>query len=309
MNGNGAGVIDVAGVIPAGAELTCVVSGAIWSEGPVWLAEPGVLRWSDIPANRILEVDPLDGQLIVHRTDVEFTNGRTLDLDGHVVQCSHGRRSIEREIDGIVTTLVDSWGGARFNSPNDVIVASDGAVWFTDPPYGIVQPNEGHLAEREYGGNFVFRFDPITGEVAPMITDVEEPNGLAFSPSEAILYVADSSAVLNVEGNGNHHIVAYDVLTDFACVNKRVLAVIEPGVPDGLRVDDAGRVWTSSFDSVQVFEPDGTFAARIPIPERVGNLCFGGADGSTLFVAAATSIYSIQTLTRQARRPSRGGIA
>lgn len=302
MNGNGAGVIDAAGVLPAGAELTRVVTGATWSEGPVWLAERGVLRWSDIPGNRILEVDPTLGELIVHRTDVEFTNGRTLDLDGAVIQCSHGRRAIEREIDGVPTTLVDSFNGMRLNSPNDVVVASDGAIWFTDPPYGIIQAHEGHLGDPEYGGNFVFRFDPATGETVAAITDMDEPNGLAFSPDESVLYVADSAAVLR-DGNGNHHIVAYDVSDEGTCSNPRVFAVIEPGVPDGLRVDVEGRIWTSSSGAVQVFTSEGQRIAVIPVPEGVGNLCFGGADGTTLFIAAGSSIYSIPTLTRQAGRP------
>jgi gluconolactonase len=302
MNGNGAAVVDKAGVIPIGVELIRVVTGARWSEGPVWLPDRAVLRWSDIPLNRILEVDPNVGELIVHRRDVEFTNGRTLDLEGRVIQCSHGRRAIEREVDGEVETLVDSFSGVRLNSPNDVIVASDGAIWFTDPPYGIMQAHEGHLGEREYGGNFVFRFDPPTGAITPAITDMDEPNGLAFSPDQTILYVADSAATLR-GGAGNHHVVAYDVSVDFTCSNPRVFAEIEPGVPDGLRVDIEGRLWISSSDSVQVFLPTGERIARIPVPERVGNLCFGGPDGSILFIAAGTSIYSIPTSTRQAARP------
>lgn len=298
-------ITDDAGVLPTGAVLNRVVTGATWSEGPVWLADRGVLRWSDIPGDRILEVDPLVGELRVHRTGVEFANGRTLDLDGHVLQCSHGRRSIEREIDGVVSTVVDRWGGARLNSPNDLVVASDGAIWFTDPPYGIIQPHEGHPGEREYGGDHVFRFDEQSGVLEAMILDMDEPNGLAFSPDESILYVADSSAALRGPGQGDHHILAVEMLPDGRCGRSTVFAVITPGVPDGLRVDEAGRVWTSSADSVQVYSPAGLLIARIPVPEPVGNLCFGGADGTTLFVAASTSIYSIATTTRQAPRPAR----
>jgi gluconolactonase len=238
----------------------------------------------------------------VYQTDVEFANGRTLDLDGRVIQCSHGRRAIERDTEGTVEVLVDSWNGVRLNSPNDVVVANDGAIWFTDPPYGIIQAHEGHLGEREYGANYVFRFDPATGDIAPVITDMDEPNGLAFSPDESVLYVADSAAVLR-GGVGNHHVVAYDVSSDFQCTDGRVIAEIEPGVPDGLRVDMEGRLWVSSSDSVQVFLPTGERIARIPVPEPVGNLCFGGPDGTTLFIAAGQSIYSIATLTRQAPRP------
>ncbi|HTL41039.1 MAG TPA: SMP-30/gluconolactonase/LRE family protein [Pseudolysinimonas sp.] len=304
MIGIGADVAAAAGLVPAGASVTRVTTGATWSEGPCWIPAAGVLRWSDIPGNRILEVDPADGELRVHRTDVEFTNGRTLDLNGDVIQCSHGRRAIERETaDGTVHTLVDAWQGHRLNSPNDVVVASDGAIWFTDPPYGIIQPHEGHPGEREYGAHHVFRFDERTGDIRPVVTDIEEPNGLAFSPDESVLYVSDTSRALRTDGTGNHHIVAYDVSADGHCTNRRVFAVVEPGVADGFRVDAEGRVWSSSGDSVQVFAPSGALIARIPVPETVGNLCFGGADGRTLFIAATTSIYAIDTLTTAAARP------
>ncbi|MEO7015555.1 MAG: SDR family oxidoreductase [Leifsonia sp.] len=168
-------------LVSADAKLRQLCTGATWSEGPVWIPGRDVVRWSDIPGNRILEAeaeaDALSGALSVYQTDVEFTNGRTLDDSGAVIQCSHGRRAIERDVDGQLTVLVDSWNGARFNSPNDVIVACDGTIWFTDPPYGIVQPHEGHPGEQEYGANFVFRFDPKTGSVHPVVTDLEEPNG------------------------------------------------------------------------------------------------------------------------------------
>lgn len=299
MNGKDA-TSTVAALVPAGAALRQVATGATWSEGPVWLPAPEVLRWSDIPANRILELDPATGRTSVHRTDVEFTNGRTLDLDGAVVQCSHGRRSVEREVDGVVTTLVDSWQGRRLNSPNDVVVASDGAVWFTDPPYGIVQAHEGHLGEREYGANHVFRLDPGTGELRAVITDMEEPNGLAFSPDESLLYVSDTSAALRTDGTGNHHIRVYDVTPDATCENGRVFRVIENGLSDGFRVDEAGRVWTSAGPVVLVLAPDGELLATIDVPETVGNLCFGGPEGTDLFIAASTSIYHLPTLTRDA---------
>ncbi|MGN6160586.1 MAG: SMP-30/gluconolactonase/LRE family protein [Marmoricola sp.] len=287
------------GLIAPDAKLRHLGGGASWSEGPVWLPTRRVLRWSDIPGNRILEIDPTSGQSSIYRTEVEFTNGRTLAADGSVIQCSHGRRAIERETDGEVTILVDSWDGRRLNSPNDVVVARDGSIWFTDPPYGIIQAHEGHPGEREYGGNFVFRFVPVTGELHPVVTDMEEPNGLAFSPDESVLYISDTSSALRTDGTGNHHIRAYDVI-GASCKNGRVFAVVEPGVPDGFRVDVDGNVWTSSADSVQVYSPNGQLLERIPVPEVVGNLCFGGPDGSELFIAASTSIYAISTLTRDA---------
>ena len=291
--------IAFAGLFASGATATLLASGATWSEGPVWIPSRDSVRWSDIPANRILEFHLRSAELTVYQTDVEFTNGRTLAHDGSVIQCSHGRRAIERDVDGTVTTLVDRFEGARLNSPNDVVIAQDGSIWFTDPPYGIVQPHEGHPGEREYGGNYVFRFEPETGRLDAVITDVEEPNGLAFSPDESILYVSDTSAALRTDGTGNHHIRAYDVIST-QCANGRVFAVIEPGVSDGFRVDLDGNVWTSSADSVQVYNPEGIRLGRIPVPETVGNLCFGGPDGTDLFLAASTSLYRIRTNARDA---------
>jgi gluconolactonase len=302
MTSKEAVMVGLEGIIPSGALAVRLVTGASWSEGPVWLPESRRLRWSDIPGNRILEVDPLIGELIVHRTDVEFTNGRTLARDGAVIQCSHGRRAIEREVDGQWEILVDRFNGRRLNSPNDVVVKSDGTIWFTDPPYGIVQAHEGHLGDPEYGGNFVFRFDPTSLEMTAVVTDMDEPNGLAFSPDELILYVSDTSAALRPSGEGFHHIRAYDVVDGDSCLNGRVFAVIEPGLPDGFRIDAQGRLWSSSADSVQVFSTTGALVGKIPIPEKVGNLCFGGPNGADLFIAATTSIYSIPTLTTGATR-------
>jgi gluconolactonase len=292
-------------LLAPGAALRRLATGAVWSEGPVWIPALGVVRWSDIPGNRILQVQVASGETSVYRDDVEFTNGRTLDAAGAVIQCSHGRRALERDVDGVVTTLVDRWGEARFNSPNDVVVKSDGTIWFTDPPYGITFAREGHPGESEYGGNYVFRFDPVSGSVAPVVTDMEEPNGLAFSPDESILYVSDTSLALRQ--GGNHHIRAYDVIDGAACVDGRVFAVVDPGLSDGFRVDERGRLWTSSADSVQVLSPAGARLGAIPVPEVVGNLCFGGQGGGTLFIAASTSLYAIETRTRDAAAALLGG--
>lgn len=296
--------VDFAGLehlIPSGATLTKVATGAVWSEGPLWMPKRNCLRWSDIPSNRILEYFPETRETRTYMTEVEFTNGRTLDVDGSVVQCSHGLRRVERDIDGVVTNLVDSYQGAHLNSPNDVIVDSDGIIWFTDPPYGIRVQEEGHPGVMEYNDCFVFRFDPKTKELHPAITDVEEPNGLAFSPDEKTLYVADTSCLLRTDGSGNHHIRAYDV-SDGLCKNGRTFAVIDEGVSDGFRVDLHGNIWTSSYIGVQVFDPSGKRLGVIPLPEKVANLCFGGPNGDDLYIAATTSIYMIKTLTRDAAR-------
>ncbi len=292
----------MASLLAPSASLERLYTGTVWGEGPVWLPEARALRWSDIPNNRILQYHADDGRTIVYREDAEFTNGRTLDLNGAVVQCSHGRRAVEREAGGEVTVLVDRWQGRRLNSPNDVVVASDGSIWFTDPPYGILSNHEGRMADPEYGGCYVFRLDERRGELTAVVTDMVHPNGLAFSPDERILYVSDTAGAR--DPSAPRHIRAYDV-TGSAVVNGRVFAEIDEGWPDGFRVDEAGRLWSSSGDSVRVFAPDGELLARVPVPERVANVCFGGPDGQDLYITATSSLYRIRTTTRSAPRPAR----
>jgi gluconolactonase len=295
----------MAGLVETGAALEKVATGSIWAEGPVWVPAGRTVRYSDIPNNRILQFAEGTGELSVYREDVEFTNGRTLDLDGSVVQCSHGRRAVERDRDGVVETIVDRWAGARLNSPNDVVVKSDGTIWFTDPSYGIQKPTEGHPGELEYRDHHVFRFDPRDGSVTPAVIDVEMPNGLAFSPDESLLYVADSGLTppggdRPADRPGGHSIHVYDVFDGRLCKNGREFVVVDPGVPDGFRVDEHGNVWTSSYDSVQVFSPSGEPLERVPVPEKIANVCFGGDDGRTLYVTASTSLYRIRTTVRDA---------
>lgn len=297
-------------LIAAGATLEQVWTGAIWTEGPAWIAASGTLRFSDIPNNRILQFEEATGQLSVYRDDVGFTNGRTLDLDGSVIQCSHGGRSIERDRDGVVETLAQGWAGHRFNSPNDIVVKSDGTIWFTDPAYGIKKPTEGYPGEVEYGDYYVFRFDPRDGSVTPVVMDVEMPNGLAFSPDESLLYVADSGiappdGVRPADRPGGHSIHVYDVFDGRYCKNGREFVEIDPGLPDGFRVDEAGNVWSSSADSVQVFDPAGRRIEQIPVPETIANLTFGGPDGTTLYITATTSLYRIRTTARDCAAPYR----
>jgi gluconolactonase len=289
------------GLVEPDARVERIATGAAWSEGPCWIPDRQALRWSDIPGDRILEWGWSTGETTVYANGVEFVNGRTLDGDGSVIQCSHGRRRIERDRDGVVTPIASHWNGRRFNSPNDVVVRRDGTIWFTDPPYGIIEAREGHPGFREYGDHWVFRVDEATGDVRPVVLDVEEPNGLAFSPDESVLYVADSSSVRKPEGVGNRHIRAYDVVDGVRCKNSRVFATIENGFADGIRVDRHGDVWSSSAGGVEVFAASGEHLGGIDVPELTGNLCFGGPDGSTLFVAASTSVYRVATLTGDAR--------
>jgi len=286
-------------LLPHGTDLDKVFTGAIWSEGPCWIPSRKSLRWSDIPNNRILEYFPETRETKTYKSDVEFTNGRTLDLDGTVLQCSHGLRHIERDTDGVVTTVIGKYDGVHFNSPNDVVVSRDGIIWFTDPPYGIIVEIEGHPGVKEYEDCFVFAFDPKTQKLRPVVTDVEEPNGLAFSPDESILYVADTSVLF--KATGNHHIRAYD-MQDGRAKNGRTLIKIKEGVIDGFRVDKEGNLWCSSEIGVQIFTPAGVHIGTIPTPEKVGNLAFGGDDGSDLFIAANTSLYHIKTSTQDAAK-------
>ncbi|RKR75179.1 SMP-30/gluconolactonase/LRE family protein [Frondihabitans australicus] len=305
-------VRGLTGLIAPGADVVRIATGATWSEGPCWIPDRRALRWSDIPGDRILEWSEATGDTSVYAAGVEFTNGRTLDDAGSVIQCSHGRRRVERDTGRrdpagrpVVEVIADSWNGRRFNSPNDVVVKRDGTIWFTDPPYGIIEAREGHPGFREYGDHWVFRVDETTGDVRPVVLDVEEPNGLAFSPDESVLYVADSSSVRKPEGVGNRHIRAYDVVDGIRCKNSRVFATIESGFADGIRVDRAGNVWSSSAGGVEVFAPSGEHLGGVDLPELTGNLCFGGVDGSSLFIAASTSIYGVETLTGDARRSER----
>ncbi|WP_276583074.1 SMP-30/gluconolactonase/LRE family protein [Curtobacterium sp. RIT-PI-V] len=284
-------------LVPDPDALERIATGSTWAEGPCWIPSSRTLRWSDIPGDRILQWHADSGKTSTYAEGVEFTNGRTLDRDGGVVQCSHGLRRVERDRDGVVTPIVDAWAGGRFNSPNDVVVARDGSVWFTDPAYGITQPREGHPGVREYGDHWTFRCGPSGEDLRPVATDVDEPNGLAFDPSEQVLYIASSSGDVPV-------IRAYDRRGDGGDLlkNGRVFARLEPGegAPDGIRVDVHGNVWSSSHRGVVVFDPSGERIGEVAVPEVTSNLCFGGDDGTTLFLTATTSVYRIATTTRDA---------
>jgi gluconolactonase len=281
----------------SGATLEKLTQGAIWSEGPVWMHEDDSLLWSDIPNNRMLRWSAKDGQT-VWRSPANFTNGHTREADGSLLHCSHGARAIIRTRFGphlstpIDEVVVTNYHGKRLNSPNDVVVKSDGTIWFTDPPYGILSNNEGYAAESEIGQCHVFCFDPKTGSLTAVTDYLVHPNGLAFSPSEELLYVSDTSAAVD-EKNGFHHIVVFDVKEGSKLVNPRIFATITPGLPDGFRINHEGWLYTSSRDSVQVYHPDGALMVTIAIPEKIGNLTFKGANHDVLFVVASSSLYRI----------------
>ncbi|MCH2394875.1 SMP-30/gluconolactonase/LRE family protein [Oceanibaculum sp.] len=275
-------------------------TGCRWSEGPVWFGDGRYLLWSDIPNNRILKWEEETGQVSTYRRPTDFANGHTRDRQGRLITCEHGGRRVTRtEYDGSITVLMDNWQGKRLNSPNDVVVKSDGSIWFTDPPFGIHGNYEGNKAEPEVP-QAVYRIDGQTGQASIIADDVLGPNGLCFSPDEKILYIVES------RGQPYRKILAYDVTPDGTGIrNKRVFADAGPGgTPDGMRCDVDGNIWagwgmgTAELDGVMVFAPDGTPIGRIALPERCANVCFGGLKRNRLFMAASQSLYALYVNTQ-----------
>ena len=273
-------------------------TGCRWSEGPVWFGDRRQLLWSDIPNNRILRWDEETESVSAYRRPSHFANGNTRDHQGRLVTCEHGGRAVTRtEHDGRITILAHAFEGKRLNSPNDVVVAADGAIWFTDPVFGILGHYEGHKAEPELPQN-VYRVDPETREIVAVATDLRGPNGLAFSPDGRILYLVESRAA------PHRLILAYDV--DGARLsNKRTFIDAGPGgTPDGFRVDVDGNLWcgwgmgSDELDGVMIFDPAATPIGRIRLPERCANLCFGGPERNRLFMAASQSLYAVYVNTQ-----------
>lgn len=278
--------------VKTSARLDKLYEGCRWAEGPVYHPAGRYLVWSDIPNDRILRWDEASGVVGVFRQPAGYTNGHTLDGAGRLISCEHGGRRVSRtEHNGTVTTLVDNYRGKRLNSPNDVVVARDGSVWFTDPAYGIDSDYEGHRAESEIGACHVYRLDPGTGECEIVADDFVRPNGIAFSPDEKLLYVADTGAT-NVP-DGPRHIRVFEVGADRTLSGGSVFATASEGLFDGFRLDTAGRVWTSAADGVHCYDPDGTLLGKIRTPEPVANVAFGGPKRNRLFITATTSLYSV----------------
>ena len=276
-----------------------LAKGFRWAEGPVWFGDARCLLWSDIPNNRIMRFDDETGGVTVFRKPSDFANGNTRDREGRLVTCEHGGRRVTRtEYDGAVTVLMDRFEGKRLNSPNDVVVKSDGSIWFTDPVFGILGNYEGVQAEPELGQN-VYRIDGQTGEATIVAADVRGPNGLAFSPDESILYLVESRAT------PNRLILAYDV-DGRKLKNQRVFIDAGPGTPDGFRVDVDGNLWcgwgmgSDDLDGVMVYNREGGLIGRIKLPERCANVCFGGRRRNRLFMAASQSIYALYVNTQGA---------
>ena len=274
--------------------------GCRWSEGPAWFAAGRYLVWSDIPNDRMLRFDETDNSVSVFRHPALHSNGNTVDLQGRLVTCEHRSRCVSRtEFDGTRTVLADRYAGRRFNSPNDVVVKRDGSVWFTDPSYGIDSEYEGDASPPEIGSNDVYRLDPASGDVTRVATDFVQPNGLAFSPDESLLYVVDTG--LTHVDDGPHHVRRFAVSSNGqSLTGGDVFATCPKGLYDGLRVDVHGNVWLSAGDGVHCHASDGSLLGRILIPEAVANLCFGGPKRNRLFITATTSLYSVFLNTRAA---------
>jgi gluconolactonase len=276
------------------ASVERLYTGCRWSEGPVWFGDGRYLLWSDIPNNRILRWDEESGAVTAFRKPSNNANGNTRDRQGRLVTCEHDSRRVTRtEYDGAITVLADSWQGRKLNSPNDVVVAADGAVWFTDPVFGILGYYEGHKDDSE-NTPAVYRIDPTSGAVAMMADDIPGPNGLAFAPDEKTLYVVAS------RHTPHRAILAYDVVADGTrLANRRTLIDAGPGgSPDGFRVDVDGNLWCgwgmgAGHDGVRVFAPDGKPIGHIDLPERCANLCFGGRYRNRLFMAASHGLYAL----------------
>lgn len=276
-----------------------IASGMRWCEGPVWFGDGRYLLWSDIPNNRIMRWEEETGRVSVFRKPSNNANGNTRDRQGRLLTCEHDARRVTRtEYDGTITVVADRYDGKRLNSPNDIVCKSDGSIWFTDPPFGILGYYEGHVAQPELPTN-VYRFDPQSGKLAVAAGDVNRPNGLAFSPDESKLYIVEAGASPRV-------IRAYDVVDGGIRLSgmRPLITAEQNGTPDGMRVDVDGNLWVGwgmgaeGLDGVAIFNPAGKLIGRIDLPERCANLCFGGKHRNRLFLCGSTSMFSLYVNTQ-----------
>jgi gluconolactonase len=276
------------------AKVEKIASGLRWAEGPVWFGDGRFLLWSDIPNNRIMRWDEESGAVSVFRKPSNNSNGNTRDRQGRLLTCEHDARRVTRtEYDGAITVIADRFEGKLLNSPNDIVCKSDGSIWFTDPPFGILGYYEGHVAPPELPTN-VYRWDPQSAKLTVVAGDVNRPNGLAFSPDESKLYIIEAGVLPRV-------IRVYDVVGGGTRLSgSRTLITAEPnGTPDGMRVDVDGNLWVGwgmgaeGLDGVAIFNPEGKPIGRIDLPERCANLCFGGRHRNRLFMCGSTSMFSL----------------
>jgi gluconolactonase len=272
-------------------------TGSRKTEGPAYFAAGRYLVWSDIPNDRLMRWDETTGAVGVFRHQSGYANGNTIDRQGRLISCEQGNRRVTRtEHDGSITVLADRYDGKRLNSPNDVVVRADGSIWFTDPSYGIADDYEGNKADSEIGACYVFRIDPHTSELRAVAEDFCRPNGLAFSLDERQLYIVDTRQEPS-------HIRIFDVTDDGNLTGGKIFAECNFGRFDGIRLDDAGRVWAAAWDGLHCFAPDGTLIGKLLLPESVSNLTFGGPKLNHLFITAGTSLYALRVTVNGARYP------
>lgn len=291
---------EFAACVPAGAVVVKLAGGMGFIEGPVWVADAtgGKLVFSDIPGDELKQWSARGGLQTFRRPSGQ-ANGNTLDRQGRLLTCEHaGRRVSLTEKEGAVATVVDRYEGKKLNSPNDIVVRSDGLIFFTDPDYGLKSdPATKQKVGKEQAGNYVYRYDPSARRLTALVKDFAHPNGLALSPDETKLYVADSGVP--------HHLRVFDVAANGDLRGGAVFCTIDQGVPDGIRVDRAGRIWVAAGDGVHIYGSDGKRVGKILMAEAPANLCFGGEDGKTLFLTARTSLYAVKVLTSDAVAPAR----
>jgi gluconolactonase len=289
----------------ANAAVERLWTGGRWTEGPVWFGDGRFLLFTDIPNDRIWRWDETTGQASIVRSPAHYANGNTRDRSGRLITCEHQARRVTRtEYDGRLTVLIDSFDGKRLNAPNDVVVTMDGAIWFTDPGYGIMFDYEGGKAEFELP-TCIYRLDPHTGQAAIMTDDLDRPNGLCFSPDEQLLYVVDSGTPRDIR--------VFDVEPGAVggprLARGRTFAEMAPGTSDGIRSDVDGNVWAAAawggagFDGVHCFAPDGTRIGQIHLPEGCSNICFGGSRKDRLFMTASQSLYAVYVNTKGVQWP------
>ena len=262
-----------------------VYTGTLWGEGPCYIPHKDMLVWSDNPNNRMMKL--INGKVSEFRNPSNFCNGNTLDNDENLISCSHGGRCVYKTDDDLnVSVIVDQYAGKKLNSPNDVCVKSDGTIWFTDPPYGILSDYEGYLGKQEYGGCFVFKYDPKLKKLDVMTKNLDRPNGIAFSHDEKKIYIADT-------GEDIKCLYVFDIENE-KITNQKLVYDFKPFFSDGFRCDKDGNIWTSAGKAIKCFNPDNELIGQILVPELVSNLEFGGREGNILYITATSSLYKIE---------------
>ena len=260
-------------------------TGTLWAEGPCYIPHKDMFIWSDIPNNRMMKL--VNTQISEFRNPSNFCNGNSIDNQENLISCSHGGRCIYKTDDNLkISILIDQYEGKKFNSPNDICIKSDDTIWFTDPPYGILSDYEGYPGEQEYGGNYVFKFNPKKSKLDVITTNLDRPNGICFSNDEKKLYISDT-------GENIKCLYVFDVLED-SISNQRLVYDFKPFFSDGFRCDKDGNIWTSAGKGIKCFNPKNELIGQLLVPELVSNLEFGGKEGNILFVTATSSLYTME---------------